>query len=37
MDEIETNELIEMYKKVQSFLTSLDKQEKEITKGKDGK
>lgn len=37
MDEIETNELIEMYKKVQSFLAFLDKQEKEITKGKDGK
>lgn len=37
MDEIETNELIEMYKKVQGFLTFLDKQEKEITKGKDGK
>lgn len=37
MDDIETNELIEMYKNVQSFIAFLDKQEKEITKGKDGK
>lgn len=34
MDDIQTNELIEMYKKVQSFLDFLDKQEKEYCKEK---
>lgn len=34
MNEIETNELIEMYKKVEEFLAFLDKKEKEYNKEK---
>lgn len=34
IDNIETNELLEMYKKIQDFLDFLGKQEKEYNKEK---